>query len=128
TLIHNLRLAALLSFVAGMVNINGLLSVHTLTTNVTGHFAFFSEQFAELNYRAALTFIAFVLFFLLGAFLCSVLIELVMRRRPNISHAAPMFLEMTVLVLLGFSWNADSGLLISGEWVACLLLFSMGLQ
>jgi uncharacterized membrane protein YoaK (UPF0700 family) len=47
---HNLRLATILSFVAGMVNISGLLSIETLTTNVTGHFAFFSEYFVNGDY------------------------------------------------------------------------------
>ena len=40
---HNLRLAALLSFIAGLVNITGVLFLNVLTTNVTGHFAFFAE-------------------------------------------------------------------------------------
>ncbi|MGC1244182.1 MAG: hypothetical protein WA874_21505 [Chryseosolibacter sp.] len=44
---HNLRLASILSFVAGIVNINGVLSMNILTTNVTGHFAFFSREFVE---------------------------------------------------------------------------------
>jgi len=38
---QNLRLTTLLSFIAGIVNITGVLSVKTLTTNVTGHFFFF---------------------------------------------------------------------------------------
>jgi len=41
---HNLRLAALLSFIAGLVNITGVLELKVLTTNVTGHFAFFAEE------------------------------------------------------------------------------------
>jgi uncharacterized membrane protein YoaK (UPF0700 family) len=40
TLKHNLKIASLLSFVAGIVNVAGFLSVQRLTTNVTGHFAF----------------------------------------------------------------------------------------
>ncbi len=52
--IHNLRLASMLSFVAGVVNISGVLSVHTLTTNVTGHFAFFCEHFVQGHYQTAL--------------------------------------------------------------------------
>jgi len=40
TLNHNLKIASLLSFVAGMVNVAGFLAVQRLTTNVTGHFAF----------------------------------------------------------------------------------------
>jgi uncharacterized membrane protein YoaK (UPF0700 family) len=42
TLTHNLNLASLLSFVAGIVNVRGLFAVQRLTTNVTGHFAFFA--------------------------------------------------------------------------------------
>jgi hypothetical protein len=33
TFLHNLRLAVLLSFVAGIVNITGVLGLKTLTTN-----------------------------------------------------------------------------------------------
>jgi uncharacterized membrane protein YoaK (UPF0700 family) len=43
TFAHDLRLAILLSFVAGLVNITGVLALKTLTTNVTGHYAFFAE-------------------------------------------------------------------------------------
>lgn len=115
----------MLSFVAGMVNINGVLSINTLTTNVTGHFAFFAEQFVEARYSLALTFILYTLFFLLGAFICSFMVELVLRVRPTISHAAPMLLEITILVVVAFSGH---GLTVSPAVVACALLFSMGLQ
>lgn len=126
--LHNLRLASLLSFIAGIVNVNGLLSVQTLTTNVTGHFAFFSERFSEANYDGAIVFIVYVLFFLLGAFICGLLVEFVMRRRPAASHAAPMFLEMTILILVALSWKSEPGLAMPKEWIGCALLFAMGLQ
>jgi len=61
TFIHNLRLATLLSFVAGIVNITGVLALHTLTTNVTGHFAYFAEEIMKHDYAAASTFL-FLLF------------------------------------------------------------------
>jgi uncharacterized membrane protein YoaK (UPF0700 family) len=41
---HNLKIATLLSFVAGVVNVVGYFSVQKLTTNVTGHFAFFVDD------------------------------------------------------------------------------------
>lgn len=63
TFIHNLRLATLLSFVAGIVNITGVLSFKTLTTNVTGHFAFFAEEVMRKDFAAAITFLVFTLFF-----------------------------------------------------------------
>lgn len=44
TYFHNLKLASLLSFVAGTVNIVGVLSIKILTTNITGHFAFFLKK------------------------------------------------------------------------------------
>ena len=43
----------MLSFVAGIVNITGVLSVKVLSTNVTGHFAFFSEDISNKHYQAA---------------------------------------------------------------------------
>ena len=63
TFIHNLRLAALLSFVAGMVNVTGVLSIQTLITNVTGHFAYFAEEIMKRDYAAAMTFFVFIIFF-----------------------------------------------------------------
>ncbi|MDR3025034.1 hypothetical protein [Chryseobacterium sp.] len=56
---HNLKLASILSSVAGLVNITGVLSVANLTTNVTGHFAFFSEQLFLENYKMALIYCTF---------------------------------------------------------------------
>ena len=50
TYIHNIRLASILSFIAGLVNVTGVLSVRTLTTNITGHFAFFAEELAGKNF------------------------------------------------------------------------------
>ena len=57
TYIHNLRLASLLSLVAGIVNITGVLSVKILTTNVTGHFAFFAEDLSNKEYGVAFVFL-----------------------------------------------------------------------
>ena len=50
TIKHNLRIASLLSFVAGIVNVAGFLAIQRLTTNVTGHFAFIVEEILKLNF------------------------------------------------------------------------------
>lgn len=123
--IHNLRLASMLSFVAGVVNISGVLSIQTLTTNVTGHFAFFSEEFAKGSYRMALMFLSYILAFLIGAFLCGILVEWVLRHKPRVSHAIPMLLEMAVLIYIAVAGQGQS---LPPEWIAILLLFSMGMQ
>ena len=97
TFIHNLRLAVLLSFVAGIVNITGVLSLQTLTTNVTGHFAFFAEEVMKQDYVGALTFLLFAIFFLMGAFTSNFLAELISKKYPNLSHVIPISLESSFM-------------------------------
>ena len=47
---HNLQIASVLSFVAGMVNVAGFLAVEKLTTNVTGHFAFLVDAVFQYQF------------------------------------------------------------------------------
>lgn len=122
TFLHNLRLASNLSFIAGIVNIAGVLSVATLTTNVTGHFAFFAEEISLKNYSKAITFLLFILSFLVGAFTCNTLIEITLLKKPRIAHTFPMIIEVAVLLIIGF------GFVKHHEYIAYLLLFSMGIQ
>ena len=122
TFLHNLRLASNLSFIAGIVNIAGVLSVATLTTNVTGHFAFFAEEISLKNYSKAITFLLFILSFLVGAFTCNTLIEITSLKKPRIAHAFPMIIEVIILLIIGF------GFIKHQEFIAHLLLFSMGIQ
>jgi uncharacterized membrane protein YoaK (UPF0700 family) len=123
--IHNLRLASMLSFVAGVVNIVGVLSISTLTTNVTGHFAFFAEEFVQGNYQMSVTYIMYIMFFLLGAFVCGSLIEIMLKVKPGIAHAIPMLIEMGILILISQSVDIARWRI---EWIAGTLLFAMGLQ
>ncbi|TDE43275.1 DUF1275 domain-containing protein [Flavobacterium rhamnosiphilum] len=128
TFIHNLRLATLLSFVAGIVNVTGVLSIQTLTTNVTGHFAYFAEEIMKRDYAAAITFFVFTIFFLFGAFTSNFLAELISKKHPNLSHLIPISLEMIVLIGVGM-FGAQSALSsIEGKWIAFSMLFAMGIQ
>ena len=121
---HNLRLASMLSFIAGIVNICGVLSFNILTTNVTGHFAYFSEEFFKNNYLNAASFLLYTLFFLLGAFVSNVFIEITSRIRPDISHTIPMIFEALILSYIGYFAPATSG----HVFIVCALLFAMGMQ
>lgn len=128
TFAHNLRLATLLSFVAGLVNITGVLALKTLTTNVTGHFAFFAEEIMRHEYAAAFTFLVFTLFFLLGSFLSSFLQELVSLKNPALSHIFPTTLEMVILIAVGV-FGVSTGLLtLGGKLTAFFMLLAMGIQ
>lgn len=128
TFIHNLRLATLLSFVAGIVNVTGVLSIQTLTTNVTGHFAYFAEEIMKRDYAAAITFFVFTIFFLFGAFTSNFLAELISKKHPNLSHVIPIALEMSVLIGVGVFGVASELSSSEGKWIAFSMLFAMGIQ
>lgn len=125
---HNLRLAALLSFVAGIVNITGVLSVKTLTTNVTGHFAYFAEEVTKHDYQAAIVFLIYTLFFLAGAFTSNFLAELVSKKKQELSHLPSIIIEFVILVTLGLLDKQSGFYLLDGKWIAFGLLFAMGIQ
>lgn len=125
---HNLRLASNLSLIAGMVNSVGVLAIGTLTTNVTGHFAYFAEEFITGKYTKAVPYILYIFFFFLGAFVSNFIIEMAAIKKKKYLHTTPMLLELSLLVFVGLwdYWNftntADT------NQIAYLLLFAMGLQ
>jgi uncharacterized membrane protein YoaK (UPF0700 family) len=128
TFIHNLRLATLLSFVAGIVNVTGVLSIKTLTTNVTGHFAYFAEEVMKHNYSAAITFFIFTIFFLIGSFVSNFLAEIISKKHPNLSHVIPITLEIIVLIGVGIFGGQSELSSFEGKWIAFSMLFAMGIQ
>ncbi|MGX7667232.1 YoaK family protein [Flavobacterium pedocola] len=125
---HNLRLASNLSLVAGIVNSVGVLAISTLTTNVTGHFAYFSEELIVGEFAKAIPFLLYIFFFFLGAFVSNFFIEIAAIKKKKYIHTAPMFLELFLLVVVGFwnEWNFSETE--NANQIAYILLFSMGLQ
>ena len=128
TFIHNLRLAILLSFVAGLVNITGVLALKTLTTNVTGHFAFFAEEIMRNDYNTAVTFFLFTIFFLFGAFLSSFLQEFISLKNPDWSHIIPITLEMVILMAVSIFGSSKGIFTLEGKITAFFMLLAMGIQ
>lgn len=125
---HNLKLASALSTVAGIVNIVGLLSLGVLTTNVTGHFAFFSEELFLDHIAKAFQFLVFVLCFLMGAFTSNLMVEYKSRKYGvKQSYVLPILTEVVVLFVVSVAGIFVQG--INENFLfACLLLFAMGLQ
>lgn len=126
TLKHNLRIASLLSFVAGIVNVAGFLAVQKLTTNVTGHFAFFIDEIFKLNFWEGFNYFLYILFFFLGSFFSNFLIELTSRINDKLSYRIPVIIESLILIAVAV-WGriliADAP-----NVLAYALLFAMGLQ
>ena len=126
TLIHNLRIASLLSFVAGIVNVAGFLAVQKLTTNVTGHFAFFVDELFKLEFWNGFVYFLYIFFFFLGSFVSSYLIELISQKTERYIYVFPISIEILILFTIGiFGSNL---MLENSNIIAFSLLFAMGLQ
>lgn len=126
TLSHNKKIASLLSFVAGIVNVAGFLSVQRLTTNVTGHFAFFVDEIFRLHFAESLVYFVYILFFFLGSFTSNFLVEIMMRKNENFVFVIPTIVESVILYLIALSGQSLAAN--NSNVIAAGLLFAMGLQ
>jgi uncharacterized membrane protein YoaK (UPF0700 family) len=126
TLKHNLRIASLLSFVAGIVNVAGFIAIQRLTTNVTGHFAFLIDELFKFNIWQGLVYFLYIFFFFLGSFVSSFMIEFISLKRKSYAFMVPILLECVILYSVAL-WGP---LLMKAhqESLAFYLLFAMGLQ
>ena len=126
TLKHNLRIASLLSFVAGIVNVCGFLAVQRLTTNVTGHFAYFVDEIFKLNFWQGLVYFLYIFFFFLGSFSSNLMVEIISKTSDRLIYVIPTIIESIILILLAvfgqFLISKNPNLLVFS------LLFAMGLQ
>ena len=123
TLKHNLGIASLLSFIAGIVNVAGFLSVQCLTTNVTGHFAFFVDEVFKLNLGQALNYFLYIFFFFFGSFISSFLVEVISKKNNSYIYVIPTIIESIILFFVAFLNN-----FLEPHTLAFCLLFAMGLQ
>ena len=126
TLKHNLQIAIVLSFVAGIVNVTGFLAIQQLTTNVTGHFALFINDLAHFDFWRGTVYFLYIFSFLLGSFFSSFLIEFFRKNKRLNIFVVPTLIECLVITTIAVwsNFNAYS----YPDIIACLLLFAMGLQ
>lgn len=126
TLSHNLQIASLLSFVAGIVNVSGFLAVQKLTTNVTGHFAYFLDELFKLNFNNGFVYFLYIFFFFMGSFTSGFLIELFSRKTERNIYVFPTSIEILLLFMIGLS--GQNLITKNPNFIAYTLLFAMGLQ
>lgn len=123
---HNVRLAVLLCFTAGMVNAAGFLAFSVLTTNVTGHAALLAQKLATGDLRSARMVGLWLLLFLAGAFFSSFCTGKSRHRR--FGYTIPIIGEILILLMVaGFGHTFDQSI-IKTEYFAGSLLFAMGMQ
>ena len=124
---HNLQIAVVLSFVAGMVNVTGFLFMGKLTTNVTGHFAYFIYDVSVAEFWKGLIYFLYIFAFLAGSFCSGLLIEYANYHRKHNKYLTPTLLECFLLLSVwGLNTFSTGG--IPQNITACMLLFAMGLQ
>jgi uncharacterized membrane protein YoaK (UPF0700 family) len=123
---HNLQIASLLSFVAGIVNVAGFLAVAKLTTNVTGHFAFFVDEIFKLKFWEGFIYFLYIFFFFLGSFSSSFLVEVLSRKNENYVYIIPTSIECLILILIAVF--GENLVIKNPNIIAFSLLFAMGLQ
>lgn len=124
---HNLRLAVLLCFTAGMVNAAGFFAFAVLTTNVTGHAALLAHTLATGDLRSARMVGLWLLLFLAGAFFSSLCIGKVGERK-KFGYAIPIIGEIIILIMVGSFGHTFDQSIIKTEYFAGSLLFAMGMQ
>ena len=123
---YHIQLAIFLSFVAGLVNVCSILSLQRLTTNVTGHFAFFVEEIFQTNYFLAFKFLLFVFFFFFGSFTSNLMVEIISKVNARFKYTIPVILEAILLFICGGAFTIYQTN--HPDLIAITLLFSMGLQ
>jgi len=126
TLKHNLRIATVLSFVAGIVNVTGFLAFNQLTTNVTGHFALFIYDLARFEFWRGTVYFLYIFIFLFGSFLSSFLIEKFKENKKLNVFVWPTLIECLILIIIVIL-NYFS-VLQYPDLIVCALLFAMGVQ
>ncbi|HNP19511.1 MAG TPA: YoaK family protein [Fulvivirga sp.] len=126
TLKHNLRIARVLSLVAGIVNVTGFLTFKQLTTHVTGHFSHFINDVGDLEFWKGAIYLLYILSFLFGSFLSSFLIINFRENKRLNAYLLPTLIECLILTSIGLLSNFIE--IEFSDIIVCLLLFTMGLQ
>lgn len=104
----------------------GFMSVAKLTTNVTGHFAYFIDEAFLLRFSQAFHTALYIFFFFLGAFFSNFVVEIYLRIRENLVYIIPTVTEAVILSLIAIFGNTLMEL--HPNIIALCLLFAMGMQ
>lgn len=102
----NMAIWMILAFQAGLLNIGGLLACHNYVSHVTGFATLFGVELGKTSYRAAAAMLVVPGFFLLGAMLSGVLVDLRLKLKKAPKYYivfGVMFALQLGLVICGFN-------------------------
>lgn len=104
----------------------GFLSVQRLTTNVTGHFAFFVDEVFKFNFWEGFIFFLYIFFFFLGSFISNIIVEIVTKVNDKLIYIIPIIIES--IILFSIAIFGQSLVDKNPNLLAFYLLFAMGMQ
>lgn len=124
----NRQLGSSLAVVAGTVNVLGFLQFGYYCANMTGNASSLALKINALDVRSAFLCFALIASFVLGAIVCTVLVNMGRRKGWGAVYAFSLVLEAAILVTLGIksAWFAQAGVPDGGATL--VLSFVMGLQ
>ena len=125
----NLRLGAMLAFVAGATNAGGFLAVGQYTSHMTGIVSAMADRLVLGDATVVLIAFASLSSFLAGAMTSTVLVNWGLRHRLHSAYTLPLLLEAAALILfglLGASLSLATALLVPAT--VLLLCYLMGVQ
>lgn len=129
TLKQNLMLASSTAFVAGIIDVCGLLAFLAFTSNVTGHVANLAKNIIAQNFDSIIIFVIWLLAFMMGAFTSNFIMKSVRPISYYKAHSIPIVLEIFVLLFVAlYGNNFYRETTQERQIVIGALLFAMGLQ
>lgn len=120
---HNLLLAVLFAFAAGIINVFGFVSFGIFTTNITGHVGEFALWFELSKWTAVQKITLWIAAFGMGSFTSSLIIGYFEKRKPKLSYSLPVVIEIGMLLWCYLIHNGN----VQSQQVL-VLLYAMGLQ
>lgn len=131
----NMLIWMILAFQAGMMNIGGLMGVHSFVSHVTGFATQFSLEYESGHYPQAIGMLVIPLAFLLGSMVSGILVDLrlKLRKKPKYWIVFGFLFALNSLIVIGGFNNLFGafGLPLSnmqGYMLVSLLCFTCGVQ
>lgn len=125
----NTRLGVTLAFVAGATNAGGFLAVGEYTSHMTGVVSTVADSLVLGRTEFALTGLAMLAAFVLGAMTTAILVNWGFQRRLHSAYGLPLVLEAALLLVFGlFGGAMNYAVYFFAPVTVTLLCFIMGLQ
>lgn len=125
----NVRLGAVLCFIAGAANAGGFLAVGQYTSHMTGILSSVADNLVLGRFTLVLAAAGALLAFLGGAMTTAIMVNWGLRRRLRSAYSLPLVLESLALLVFGlFGGAIDLHRPLFVPLTVLLLCFIMGLQ